>query len=72
MSKDNEHVLTTAFKNNYELKIFKLLYETSNLNFRKIFFNHQTDQLYNIGHNHVKILEFILMKGHKIPKQILK
>ena len=53
MSKDNEHVLTMALKSNVELKIFKLLYETSNLNFRKIFFNHQTDQLYNIGNNHV-------------------
>jgi hypothetical protein len=53
MNKDNEHVLTMALKSDVELKIFKLLYETTNLNFRKIFFNHQTDQLYNIGHNSV-------------------
>ena len=54
----NKHTLVMAFENNVDLRIFKLLYETSKLNFSKIFIFHENFNL-SVYENHIKILEFI-------------
>lgn len=65
---DNQHVLTLAFIYAVNLKTFKILYEASKLNFNEIFKNFTKTSSYYLIQNQIKILEFILMKGHKIPK----
>ena len=58
VSMSNKHTLVMAFENNVDLRIFKLLYETSKLNFSKIFIFHK-NYYFSVYENHIKILEFI-------------
>jgi hypothetical protein len=58
VSMSNKHTLVMAFENNVDFRIFKLLYETSKLNFSKIFIFHEYGVL-SFYENQIKILEFI-------------
>lgn len=54
-----------------DLRLFKLIYNNSKINFSKLFLKNIYNS-YGITRDRLKILEFIVQRGHKIPSEILK